>query len=394
MIHENEGIVYTVPLAGQHLEHLLNSIASLYSNDDLGLSLMLEFWCPTSGETANERFPARQLALSKFVRLTGDLLMPSLFKPYVDMLVSLSGHPQGALHCFNLLKANVGSSTVSWDHFFNSLHQYFANLRQESQYSSMDTIYRVAARPMTRGISPAEVYGLVSVLKLIEAVCVQSEMARIAMAENPAWQPLLVLVGLLSCSVPAVLKSEILKTLAAFAKTPEIGQVIWHSLESAQLIVQTGIRQPSQHFGLLNELQDVECRNEEYPLSRAFLSLLRVLLDNKGASVPASVSVLPYVTFVRDQILLRFLARAYKRPEEKWEVGAAALKVFHLLLSDYQPSEQDFDEKTPTKQPGFAILTDLMQVRVFKVLTFSKCVGVKDKLKDTLCHCLKFKFRP
>jgi hypothetical protein len=123
VMYENQGIVYTVPLAGQHLEHLLNSIAALYGDDSLGLSLMLEFWCPTSGESANERFPARQLALSKFVRLTGDLLMPSLYRPYIEMLVSLSGHPQAALHCFNLLKANVGSSTVSWDHFFCSLHQ-------------------------------------------------------------------------------------------------------------------------------------------------------------------------------------------------------------------------------------------------------------------------------
>lgn len=32
--------------------------------------------------------------------------MPSLYTPYVEMLVSLSGHPQAALHCFNLLKLN------------------------------------------------------------------------------------------------------------------------------------------------------------------------------------------------------------------------------------------------------------------------------------------------
>ncbi len=171
----------------------------------------------------------------------------------------------------------------------------------------MDTIYRVAARPMTRGISPAEVFGLVSVLRLITSVCTQSEMARVAIAENPNWQPVLVLVGLLSCSVPAILKSEVLKTLASLAKTPEIGQVIWLSLESAQLIVQGGragirLAQQQPHYGLLNELQDVECRNEEYPLSRAFLSLLHVLLTNK--SVPATVSVHPYVAFVRDQVIL------------------------------------------------------------------------------------------
>ena len=174
-------------------------------------------------------------------------------------------------------------------------------------FSSMDTIYRVATRPMTRGISPAEVHGLVTVLRLITSVSGQSEMARVAIAENPNWQPVLVLVGLLSCSVPAILKSEVIKTLAALAKTPEIGQVIWLSLESAQLIVQSVVsgmhsQQPQQHYGLLNELQDVECRNEEYPLSHAFLSLLEVLLSNKMASVPATVSVHPYVAFVRDQV--------------------------------------------------------------------------------------------
>ena len=65
---------------------------------------------------------------------------------------------------------------------------------------------------MTRGISPAEVHGLVTVLRLIASVSSQSEMARVAIAENPNWQPVLVLVGLLSCSVPAILKSEVIKT--------------------------------------------------------------------------------------------------------------------------------------------------------------------------------------
>ena len=40
------------------------------------------------------------------MRLAGDLLMPSLYVPYVNMLVALSNHPQAALHCFNLLKLN------------------------------------------------------------------------------------------------------------------------------------------------------------------------------------------------------------------------------------------------------------------------------------------------
>ena len=106
------------------------------------------FFAPFSDNM--ERLPQRQVSLNKFIRLAGDLLMPSLYTPYVNLLVSLSGHPEGALHCFNLLKMNCGPtgggcSTVSWDHFFASLHQYFANLRQEAQMAMpnmMDSIYR------------------------------------------------------------------------------------------------------------------------------------------------------------------------------------------------------------------------------------------------------------
>jgi nuclear pore complex protein Nup205 len=94
------------------------------------------------------------VSLYKFIRLAGDLLMPSLYTPYVSMLVSLSSHPATALHCFNLLKLNgmqatmqqaqPNTSTVSWDHFFHSMQQYFANLRQEVAQTDpyAATVYR------------------------------------------------------------------------------------------------------------------------------------------------------------------------------------------------------------------------------------------------------------
>ena len=63
-----------------------------------------------------ERFPQRQVALFKFVRMAGDLLMPSLYTPYVDMLVGLAGHPHTALHCFNLLKVSCNTKS----HFCSS----------------------------------------------------------------------------------------------------------------------------------------------------------------------------------------------------------------------------------------------------------------------------------
>ena len=66
-----------------------------------------------------ERLPQRQVSLNKFIRLAGDLLMPSLYSPYVQLLVNLCGHPEAALHCFNLLKLNGGltGKSIKWIFF-------------------------------------------------------------------------------------------------------------------------------------------------------------------------------------------------------------------------------------------------------------------------------------
>ena len=53
------------------------------------------------------------------------------------------------------------------------------------------------ARPLTRGISPAEINGLMAVLRLVRSVAENCEAVRVAMAETSTWQPLLLMVGLL-----------------------------------------------------------------------------------------------------------------------------------------------------------------------------------------------------
>ena len=188
VMHEQEGIQYTAPLGGQHFSYLLVTISSLYTGDPLALALADSYWCST--DIADSRHcPAKQVALYKFVRLAGDLLMPSLYVPYISMLAGLADTPQAAVHCFSLLKQNgAGSSSVSLDHFFSSLSQYFSNLGQFGQTSARPdmTIYRSSA-PHTRGISPAEITGLSSVLDLVTVLAARCEQARLAMAEHPGW---------------------------------------------------------------------------------------------------------------------------------------------------------------------------------------------------------------
>lgn len=64
-MHEQEGIIYNMPLVGQHFEHFMTSIAKLYEKDSLGL--VLDFWCPTDGAITGsgqmERLPHRQVRI-------------------------------------------------------------------------------------------------------------------------------------------------------------------------------------------------------------------------------------------------------------------------------------------------------------------------------------------
>ena len=45
LMHEQEGVQFTVPLAGQHFENLMTALGTLYSYDQYGL--ILDFWCPS-----------------------------------------------------------------------------------------------------------------------------------------------------------------------------------------------------------------------------------------------------------------------------------------------------------------------------------------------------------
>ncbi len=62
------------------------------------------------------------------------------------------------------------SGTVSWDHFFTSMNQYYTELRQEVPVASdMAHIYR----HKIRGITQQEIEGLCAVLELTRTIAEQ-----------------------------------------------------------------------------------------------------------------------------------------------------------------------------------------------------------------------------
>lgn len=69
------------------------------------------------------------------------------------------------------------------------------------------------------------------------------------------------------------------------------------------------------------ELEEVETRMEEYPVTQAMLSLLEALLNHPYPPALGSSTrqpgIEPYIQFVRDSVLLRCNSRSYKHESEK-----------------------------------------------------------------------------
>ncbi|XP_052238220.1 nuclear pore complex protein Nup205-like isoform X2 [Dreissena polymorpha] len=365
-------------------EELLSLICSLYEKDPLHLDLALDFWCPPEPLSQHESFhhrpPQRQVALYKFVRMAGDLLPATLYVPYIKMLTGLASTTQSAQHCYNLLKMNGNtSSPVSWDHIFTSLNQYFSSLRRETPTSGDQS---VSYRMHSRAITPQELEGLQSVLELVRRVCEQNENCRILVCENQHWSVVMLLFGLVSCSVPPHMKSVLLRTLTALARTPEIAATLWQTLEASQILVTIPSSLGQSSGGFKVELEEVESRNEEYPMTRAFLEFLTVLTDTP---VPAALGaglrspgIDPYLAYIRDDVLLRFGTRAYVNSGEKWEIAASCLGILHKLLQEYDVQADHFVDQVvdgpaghvlANKPAGFTILLHMLRdSRLFQMV--------------------------
>uniref|UniRef100_A0A2K6E703 Nucleoporin 205 n=1 Tax=Macaca nemestrina TaxID=9545 RepID=A0A2K6E703_MACNE len=431
MIHMSMQMGNEPPISlRRDLEHLMLLIGELYKKNPFHLELALEYWCPTEPlqtptimgsylGVAHQRPPQRQVVLSKFVRQMGDLLPPTIYIPYLKMLQGLANGPQCAHYCFSLLKVNgsshveniqgAGGSPVSWEHFFHSLMLYHEHLRKD--LPSADSVqYRHLP---SRGITQKEQDGLIAFLQLTSTIITWSENARLALCEHPQWTPVVVILGLLQCSIPPVLKAELLKTLAAFGKSPEIAASLWQSLEYTQILQTVRIPSQRQAIGIEVELNEIESRCEEYPLTRAFCQLISTLVEssfpsNLGAGLrPPGFD--PYLQFLRDSVFLRFRTRAYRRAAEKWEVAEVVLEVFYKLLRDYEPQLEDFvdqfvelqgEEIIAYKPPGFSLMyhllnespmlelaLSLLEEGVKQLDTYAPFPG-KKHLEKAVQHCL------
>lgn len=288
---------------------------------------------------------------------------------YYSLFINLFKNANNILSFFQFI-GSTNSTTISWDHFFNSLNRYYYNLRQELPLTQ-DTVYRQRGYP--RGITPNEVKGLEAVLQVVQVVAEYDDISRIALCDHPGWKVLQSLIGLVSCAMPIPLKGILIRTLAALAKSPESSSIILQNLEAAQIITTIPITSSYQPRGVQTELEEIESRNEEYPLTKAVLELLDVLTD---FPIPRLLGVGqrnpgfdPYLHFISNTVFLKFNTRSYKNPGEKWEISNGCLKIVLKLLKQYEPRVQDFvgckvelqggESTAINAPPGYHLMTQL-----------------------------------
>ncbi|KAM3173234.1 hypothetical protein ACTXT7_012909 [Hymenolepis weldensis] len=300
------------------------------------------------------------------------------------------------------------ASLLTWDHFITSLHQYLDHLKRAaaaaaavtstattvggqhlpphlyasstdafSPPSSTDALFtqqqqlvnqhvqpmdmqqqhQQSSTPPTPEIQPEELDALRSVVGLITRVCFMDPVARSAFSSNTKWSLVSTAIGLITCPLPMSMKADLLHLLAALARTPSIASEIWCALVESRLLafidpqsMMTGangsINAAKGIIGLHTEMDKAEARQEEYPITQAFLNLLTTLApsllsSSVGINEPSLGGLDPcealsrLVHFTSENIFLKHTMRAYRRKNERWEIAAACLTLFEGLIQAF-----------------------------------------------------------
>lgn len=330
-------------------EDLMRFCAALYKGRE---ALCLKFW--------DCSYDTRSLA--HFVRFAADAMNPQYFVHYINMLAALSSGARPATQTFTNLAA-AAPQIVSWDHFFRVLGNY-----AEDYHRSMQNIRGATVKML----SVDDENGLVAILNLTKQVAICSETARMSMVEHAQWNVIENLFNLVICPIPHTLKAKIYSTLAAFAASPNGAEMVWRHLEARRILSTAG---DAQGEDIRNELEGAESSVQEYPEIIAFMKMLQMVIRNCPLVALAprhsgGRGFGPYLAFILENVFLRFDSRGYMRPNEKWKVANAALKIFHELANTYEPDELQIMEdnaaspKALQLPSGFLLLQSFLGGRV------------------------------
>jgi nuclear pore complex protein Nup205 len=110
--------------------------------------------------------------------------------------------------------------------------------------------------------------------------------------------------------------------------------------------------------GIGIEIEEIEVKNEEYPITIGFLKLMKSLFIHCDANQPQQQQSSSDVclNFIINSILLKTNARLYKNEEEKWIITQLSYDILHTVIQNYEP----FVEGTNSKA-AFSIFSQILQ---------------------------------
>ncbi|XP_015794994.1 nuclear pore complex protein Nup205 [Tetranychus urticae] len=349
----------------RNLEKLLYLMAEVYSHDNFGFSS--EIWNTSQEES---RLLPKYIAFRKFIRSMVDSSLPQvLHVPILNLFASFAN--TSPFHVYNLLK-HPGinqTSLFSLDQFFSVLHNYLGVLGSDKNMSS-NSNYGSSARYLasfgTVNLSPLDLEILCSILHLLENIVKNDRNCCVSIAENQRYSCIPTLVGLLMGPVPRKLKAAILSCIAGFANTTaSVALTIWIKMDiilpksqiATSTFANTG-RQLSWQSGIALEVEDIEPRNEEYPITIAFLSATHSLIKHVryNRQPVHQFTMFDCTEFIINSILLKCNHRFYKVPEENWTIKRNSLYILCDILEIFDPMKD-----VPGLKAAFSVMWQILQ---------------------------------
>lgn len=181
-------------------------------------------------------------------------------------------------------------------------------------------------------------------MDLIASVACNPEVSNALIASD--FSPISRLFSILSCGISPTLKGGVLHALASLASSPTAAEDIWQKMEAYRLVpskVISGL--DNKPTGLKLELEAVESRMGQYPVTDGLLSLLIALLEQHP--IPHTLGmgyrfpgILPYLDHILNSVLLKASARLYlpegsEGESQKFRIIAKCLRILVIILQKY-----------------------------------------------------------
>uniref|UniRef100_K3X5U5 Uncharacterized protein n=1 Tax=Globisporangium ultimum (strain ATCC 200006 / CBS 805.95 / DAOM BR144) TaxID=431595 RepID=K3X5U5_GLOUD len=261
------------------------------------------------------------------------------------LVAAAASGPDCAQLAFHHVKQNP--SILNWEHFFAVMAKYQRLLTDAEKPASGflpgmpggvidNSSLRNNNTPGPRFIRPKELEALEMIQLVIQAVIRDPQLALIFF-HNHDWSPIPTFVAFLQCRIPSSLKGALMKTLAIFARVPEISPFVWRHVDALQILRTTGDTSGYGNQDISYELEHYESMSRMYPATRGFVTLLYELFENphawnsfEGDGRVAAIQY--YFEYLLERVFLKFDLRKYEQEEEKWALVNGALAIFKKIL--------------------------------------------------------------